>query len=82
MKDYTAIGRYVLLMGIVWLAALTVRELKDIHGTLIEHSEARIARYEREVGPMMDANLPRRCAVYYGNGTDDWVDCMGVGYVK
>ena len=23
--------------------------------------------------------LPQKCAPFYNNGTDDWIECMGVG---
>lgn len=25
-------------------------------------------------------HLPTQCAVYYNDGTDNWKECMGVGY--
>ena len=25
-------------------------------------------------------HLPTKCAEFYNNGTDEWVNCMGVGY--
>lgn len=26
------------------------------------------------------SRLPTRCRVYYTDGTDRWIECMGVGY--
>ena len=26
-----------------------------------------------------DCNLPCKCAPYYNLGTDEWIECMGVG---
>ena len=26
--------------------------------------------------------LPEKCRPYYGDGTDRWINCMGVGYVQ
>lgn len=25
-------------------------------------------------------HLPTECQSYYNNGTDEWINCMGVGY--
>lgn len=26
--------------------------------------------------------LPEKCAEFYDDGTEDWINCMGVGYVR
>jgi len=30
--------------------------------------------------PQARQTLPQKCQQYYNNGTDEWIDCMGVGY--
>ena len=29
---------------------------------------------------MARQSLPQKCAPYYNDGTEQWIDCMGVGY--
>ena len=30
--------------------------------------------------PTTSQTLPQKCQQYYNNGTEEWIDCMGVGY--
>jgi hypothetical protein len=30
--------------------------------------------------PTPQQTLPQKCAEFYNDGTDQWIDCMGVGY--
>lgn len=63
---------YICLLTIFVLTTLrVVNDIKDI---------VQRAEYEEAMSSYQQA--PERCARYYNNGTDDWINCMGVGYVN
>ena len=81
MKDYTAIGRYVLLIGIMLMLSLTANKVGKIHDLLVDTARAREVRLAKK-NINTELTLPDICRPLYGNGTEDWITCMGVGYVK
>ena len=57
-------------MIVIWMFAISV--LMTVSGYANAQDQESLI-YERQT-------LPKKCMSFYNNGTDQWVECMGVGY--
>ena len=66
--DFKASLYTIALMIYLALAILGFEEAKTQSPVIIEV-------------PTPRQTLPQKCAKYYNDGTENWINCMGVGYV-
>lgn len=72
-----------LLMGIIafmiyFVVAIMGFESAKAVESLAERIGVITATVQRQSVP----TLPQKCRQYYNDGTERWVNCMGVGYVR
>ena len=63
---------FALILIFLFTVVGTVKRIEDIVKEYDNQRQQEITeQYQR---------APERCAEYYNNGTEEWIDCMGVGY--
>lgn len=60
---------------------LFIVSLIAILSNAVLHTAQSIEEEVKEINARQEVkHLPTECAVYYNDGTDQWIDCMNVGY--
>ena len=74
-------------VGVIMLVGCTAEEVYRDGG--IVRNDTHITVRDRGVQVTYPASvkrerlsLPQKCKPYYNDGTERWIDCMGVGYVR
>lgn len=77
-EEYTDMDRTIQIFVLIYIILITIFTIttfgvvKDIKNILSREIEIR-EEYQQ---------APERCAKYYNNGTEEWINCIGVGYVN
>ena len=79
MNDGLSMADFVVLVLILLCVFSTASTVLDIYDLLVEAHEVRNAAPIVEV---REPTLPEICAPLYNKGNEEWITCMGVGYVK
>ena len=66
------VGLGSLLILTTWMAAELIETVQLIELNTIG----------RELSRTVSLHLPAQCGRYYNDGTERWIECMGVGYVR
>jgi len=64
--------RLVAFAGLLLFAGFL---MAAVVGLIADAQGSQVVRYER-------VHLPTTCRPYYNDGTERWINCMGVGYVR
>lgn len=64
------IDRFIILMIIIIFFSLSIAVIKTAYGLQERVQEIKTER----------VHLPSLCAEHYGTGSDNWIECMEVGY--
>ena len=67
--------RFVIAMILIIFLSLSIAVIKTAYG--IQQDIQKVIKEEKE-----RTHLPSLCAEHYATGTDNWIECMGVGYVN
>lgn len=67
--------RFVIAMILIIFLSLSIAVIKTAYG--IQQDIQKVIKKEKE-----RTHLPTICEEHYGTGSDQWIECMGVGYVN
>lgn len=69
--------RFVIAMILIIFLSLSIAVIKTAYG--IQQDIQKVIKEEKE---RESRHLPTECEQYYCDGTDQWIECMQVGYVN
>lgn len=76
-----SLADYFILCVIAWATVISAFTLHDIRD-LLEAAHYAKGGHTVTALPNNDETLPELCREFYNDGTEQWINCMGVGYVK